>query len=351
MSLIATRLAPTARRSPLVAEEIAPAETLQRRLLVRLALCAGALLAVAAAMAAIAALLPAPPPATRSPFGAGFREAAPSATGLGAYILALQSSFYAALQGALGTFRSGAAGPWPLIGIGFAYGVFHAAGPGHGKAVISGYIVSGRAALRQGLALSTAAALIQACVALLLVGTVFVVLKQTAATMSATALMVERASFIAMAALGAVLLWRKSDVLAGSSDAAFCNCTSACLHGAFGSAAAPRRAGFREMAGIALAAGLRPCAGAVILLVFAYSQGMVAAGMAAVFAMAAGTALTTGAIAALTVGAKSVALRIFGGGTGRGSRAIAGAELLAAAFILVLGLTLLIGLWGGDRLV
>jgi ABC-type nickel/cobalt efflux system permease component RcnA len=96
---------------------------------------------------------------------------------------------------------------------------------------------------------------------------------------------------------------------------------------------------------VVLAAGIRPCAGAIVVLVFALSQGLFAAGMAATVAMALGTALTTGAIAALAVFAKALALRVAGGRGAGGALAMAGVELLAAAFVLVLGLTLLFGLW------
>ena len=96
-----------------------------------------------------------------------------------------------------------------------------------------------------------------------------------------------------------------------------------------------------------LAAGARPCAGAIIVLVFALAQGVFAAGVAAAFAMALGTALTTGAIAMLAVFAKALALRIAGGRGAAGALAVAGLELLAAAFVFVLGASLLLGLWTG----
>jgi ABC-type nickel/cobalt efflux system permease component RcnA len=101
---------------------------------------------------------------------------------------------------------------------------------------------------------------------------------------------------------------------------------------------------WRDMAGVAIAAGIRPCAGALIVLVFALSQGLFAAGIAATFAMALGTALTTSAIAALAVFFKAMALRLAGGRGASGAIAIAGLELLAAAFVLVLGASLLYGL-------
>jgi len=84
-----------------------------------------------------------------------------------------------------------------------------------------------------------------------------------------------------------------------------------------------------------------------VVLVFALSQGVFAAGIAATFAMALGTALTTGLIAAVAVFAKSLAVRLARGRGDTGSRIVAGLELLAAAFILVLGASLLAGLWTG----
>ena len=50
---------------------------------------------------------------------------------------------------------------WLLIGLSFAYGIFHAAGPGHGKAVISSYMVANEVALKRGILLSFVSALMQ----------------------------------------------------------------------------------------------------------------------------------------------------------------------------------------------
>ena len=100
------------------------------------------------------------------------------------------------------------------------------------------------------------------------------------------------------------------------------------------------------MLGVVLAAGVRPCVGAIVILVFASAGGLVAAGIAATFAMALGTALTTGAIATLAVFGKRLALRLAGGSGTTGTLVVAGLELCAAAFLLVAGIALLIGVWG-----
>jgi nickel/cobalt transporter (NicO) family protein len=324
------------------------------RLGLRLALALAAIAVVEGAVAVLAWLFgpAAAPSAPKNPFGAGLREAAPSAQGFGAWVLAVQGGFYRSLQAAVLALKSDGAALWSLTGIGFAYGVFHAAGPGHGKAVIAAYLVSSERALAKGFAMSLAAALVQALVAVALVGIAAVLLHATAAAMSRATNAAEIASFASVAALGSLLVWRKAgkvlDVAALARDPRGHAADACCYHVHLPPPEAINRiARWREAAGVVLAAGIRPCAGTIILLVFALAQGVFAAGAAATVAMALGTALTTGVIAGLAVFAKSLALRIAGGRGATGALAVAGLELLAAAFVLVLGGLLLIGLWTG----
>jgi nickel/cobalt transporter (NicO) family protein len=157
--------------------------------------------------------------------------------------------------------------------------------------------------------------------------------------------------------LGFALVWRKAGkVLAGPDDHDHSHahrhvdqshtCDDTCSHAHMPTPEVIKwMRGWRDMAGVVLAAGLRPCAGAIVVLVFALSQGLFAAGIAAVLAMALGTGLTTGSIAALAVFAKSIATRLTRGRGLHGVKIIAGIELFAAAFVLVLGASLLTGVW------
>ena len=317
----------------------------------RAAVALAAILVVALAFALLASLLASPPPPpVRGPFGTGLREAAPSTTGLGGAILALQGQFYRGLQGAVTALKESGGALWSLLALGFGYGAFHAAGPGHGKAVIAAYLVSSERALRRGVGMSFAAALVQALVAIAVVSVVAVLLRATAATMSRVANGVELLSFATVALLGAAVTWRKAGALIGvaalARDPLANSPAAACDHAHLPPPEALERLShWRERAGIVLAAGIRPCAGAIIVLVFALSQGLFAAGIAATFAMALGTALTTSAIAVLAVFAKRLALRLAGGRGAAAALVVAGLELLAAAFVLVLGLALLSGYW------
>lgn len=316
----------------------------------RLALAVGAILLAALLLAGLSllagAVAPAPP---RSPFGVGFREAAPGASVLGAWLLALQSSFSRSLQAAVAAI--GAGGSWaPTALLGLAYGALHAAGPGHGKAVIAGYILAGERALARGLALSFAAALLQALVAIAIVGVGVLLLRATAPGLTRAGNLIETTSFALVAALGLVVTWRKAGRLGALTDPAPKACGPGCGHLHLTDAEAlDSLDSWRARAGVVLAAGSRPCAGAVLILVFSASQGMLAAGIAATLAMALGTALTTGALASLAVLAKGLALRLAGGRGRGGALAIGALELVAAAFVLVLGLAMLSGLAAGAR--
>jgi nickel/cobalt exporter len=333
------------------AEPLSGSPSVPKRIGPRFALLLAAVAAVALGMAVLAWLFsPAAPPPARAPFGLGMREAAPASSGFGAYILAVQGSFYRSLQSAVTALKDNGAALWTLLGLGFVYGIFHAAGPGHGKAVISAYLVSDGRGLLKGFGLSLAAALVQAVVAIALVSVVAVLLKATATTVGRLTNGVEVASFTCVALMGAAIAWRKAGKLAGVLALARNPMAGAQVEGCDHAHLPPpevldRMRHWREMAGVVLAAGLRPCAGALVVLVFALSQGLFAAGVGATFAMALGTALTTGLIATLAVFAKALALRVAGGRGAAGSVAVAGLELLASAFVLVLGLSLLFGLW------
>ena len=98
---------------------------------------------------------------------------------------------------------------WALLGISFLYGIFHAAGPGHGKAVISSYLVANEETWRRGVVLSFASALLQALVAVALVGIAAALLNATAGTMCDAVRWIEIVSYALIALIGARLIWVK----------------------------------------------------------------------------------------------------------------------------------------------
>src|SRR5215467_16274213 len=107
--------------------------------------------------------------ALAQPFGMTRGAPQPEIGGVAGWILEKQAEFYRMLSGAIRAAKADGSAAWGLMGISFAYGVFHAAGPGHGKAVISSYLVANDETWRRGVALSAASALLQAVVAVVLV--------------------------------------------------------------------------------------------------------------------------------------------------------------------------------------
>jgi nickel/cobalt exporter len=95
--------------------------------------------------------------------------------------------------------------------------------------------------------------------------------------------------------------------------------------------------------------GIRPCSGAILVLVFALAQGMFWAGIAATFVMGLGTAITVATIAIIAVSAKGVAGRLAGGRDGGGALVMRGLEFGAAALVLLFGVGLLLGYVAAER--
>src|SRR6187401_1174601 len=168
-----------------------------------MAITAAALAAVAVFDAAVHALM------AQNPFGGPRPPAEPQVGGIIGWILARQSEFYREMSGTIRAAKSDGSAVWTLLGISFAYGIFHAAGPGHGKAVISSYLVANEETARRGIVLSFASALLQALVAVLIVGICAWLLNATAKTMCGAERAVEIASYALIAAFGFRLVWTK----------------------------------------------------------------------------------------------------------------------------------------------
>jgi nickel/cobalt transporter (NicO) family protein len=304
--------------------------------------------------------------------------------GVTGWLMAEQSSLTHLIAAKVHALHGQPSGAWALIGLGLAYGVVHAAGPGHGKAVLASYMLANETSLKRGAVMALMAALLQALIAIALVGAAGFVFRATASQMNEAADWIDLASYCGIAAIGAWLVWRKgSALLAALSERverrramaatpdylgaawrrpAFSLSAAAyraappgfagALADACGHAHAPDpaeldgRFSWRAAAGTVIAAGARPCSGAILALVFAMAQGLFAAGVAAVFAIAIGTAATTGALAWMAVFTKSAAMRLAAGENSRLALVAKGFEFAAALAVLAFGVALLIGARG-----
>ena len=321
----------------------------------------------------------------RHPFAIGANEGSVGhQNALGAWIIGQESAFYRMLNAALHATKDNPRAGLGLIAVSLAYGVFHAAGPGHGKAVVASYMISNEVALRRGLAISALAALMQAVVAVVVISILGALLHVTAQRLTAATEVLEFASYLAIIALGLALVWRKGRALlanlrpapsgslllasAGTAtlfdDAPFAGGVSsrfvaddgsahvhdpACGHLHMPDAAALSAPGFnwRAAAVTVMTAGARPCSGALAVLIFALSQGIYLAGIVSAFAMAIGTAATTGMLAIAAVYAKDFAVRLAEGRSTRGRLIGNVVELAAAACVLAFGIALMLASLSG----
>jgi nickel/cobalt exporter len=129
--------------------------------------------------------------------------------GIVGWLFAKQAEFYRQFSGLIRASKEDGTAAWSLMGVSFLYGVFHAAGPGHGKAVISSYLVANEETWVRGVVLSLLSALMQAAVAVVLVAIAAVLLHATAATMNSAVNWIETLSYLLIVLIGARLLWVK----------------------------------------------------------------------------------------------------------------------------------------------
>lgn len=286
-----------------------------------------------------------------------------------------------------------------LSGISFLYGVLHAAGPGHGKAVIASYVLADRQTVRRGTILAFLSAFVQALSALVLVAIISLTLRATRVEMAAAEKWLERASWAFVTLVGLWLLYSQLKALGwltrgktqvadthshahakhdhahaldhgpkhghhhthdhathdhahhghkhshdghghghGHSHAAGDACAT-CGHAHMPSPEAVRdNWSLKRALTLAFAVGIRPCTGAILVLIFAIGQGLLWAGVVATFAMAIGTAITVSLLAALAVTSRQAAERLAGGSGGRWASHIStAAGLMGGLLVTTLG--------------
>lgn len=256
-----------------------------------------------------------------------------------------QRSAQNALAAGLRAVRAGEPGAWlTLMGVCAAYGFFHAAGPGHGKLVIGGYGAAARVTAWRLSWLAVAASLAQALAAIALVGIGALVLGWGRVEMTQTAEQIlAPASYAAIALVG---LWlvvrglRRAVTAAAHPVDADGHCHS-CGH-AHGPSVdqAEAVASLRDAVAIIASIAIRPCTGAVFLLILCFGLGIPLAGIAGALVMGLGTASVTVLVALAAVGTRRTAL---GGWSGTGAvRAMALIEVVVGGLVALVATALVL---------
>lgn len=264
------------------------------------------------------------------------------------------------LAGAVRAIRAGE--PWALAGLlalCFAYGFAHAVGPGHGKFLIGGYGVARRVGFRRLAGIAVLTAMAQAAVAVAMVHAALWLLGWSREQMVGAAEgVLAAASSIAIGAIGLCLmvrggrqLWRQArhgdHHPAGQHghhgpdshhpDSYHHGPECGCGHDhAPAPEAVERATGWRDTLALVAGVAIRPCSGALFLLIVTWQMGIAAAGIAGTFAMGAGVAAVTVAVAGLAVWSREGALVLVP--DQRLAQVLPVIELLAGATIAVLAL-------------
>ncbi len=287
------------------------------------------------------------------------------------------------------------AGAVTLAALSFLYGILHAVGPGHGKTIISSYVVANEETVRRGVIISFIAAGLQALTAVALVGLLLFGLNASGLQVNAWSNQLESVSYAMIALVGLYLLTtqllrlfaelaRRARGACGRQTACARSCRASSRtimitinshhlghdhdhhdhghdhqhhHHAPGEACdhivdARQLAGpfsWRKVMAVVFSVGIRPCTGAILVLVFAVTQGVFWAGVGATFAMALGTAITVAVLATLALGSRELALKL-GGGNAVWTEAVWTACAIGGAVIIFLfGLLLFLASLGPTR--
>lgn len=267
------------------------------------------------------------------------------------WVMDKQRSFYGAMSLSMRQMKSQSpfAAALTLMLLSFGYGVFHAAGPGHGKAVISAWLLATENELRRGILIAFMSAVVQALTAIVIVSALLLFVTAVGTTARDVAGFLESASYALIALMGAYLIWtafrphqhaemaphehahdhHHHDHSHGhdhhhhdhshhhahdhghhhAHDHGDANC--GCGHAHVPEATQVRGEwSLTKAASLAFAVGIRPCSGALLVLIFANSLGLYWAGVTSTFVMALGTAITVSIIAAIAVYSKKLAISL-----------------------------------------
>ncbi|MCP2230089.1 MULTISPECIES: nickel/cobalt transporter [Erwinia] len=244
-----------------------------------------------------------------------------------------------------------------LMGFSLLYGVLHALGPGHGKVVIATFLATHPTKLKTSLQLTLAAAVVQGAVAILLVTVMLVVLQLSSRQLHLSSDWLEKGSYLLVSGLGLWLCWRAGKklwaalkparrglsirriVTADHQHSEQCGCGHQHVPD---SAMLAQAVGWKTKAAVVLSMGLRPCSGAIMMLLFAKVIGVYAWGVLSAIVMALGTALTVSAMALVVQMSRALALRLSKGASAQGWQTVAvnSLALLGGVLLVMAGVML-----------
>ncbi|MBO6826738.1 MAG: nickel/cobalt transporter [Sneathiella sp.] len=265
------------------------------------------------------------------------------------YIQTQQQAFHRELASALRALQEGGfAALGAMVTVSFLYGIFHAAGPGHGKAIISTYLLTHKSALKRGIGLSFAASMLQGLTAIILVEGAVLLIGMSSRSAMNTVPYLEKLSFALVGIIGLVLIRRAirlfrtpaSDPHDHTGHGEVCD---SCGHSHGPTAEELSKSmSLRDYFAIIGSIGIRPCSGSVLVLIFAEVLGLRLAGIFSVLMISLGTAITVSCLAVMAVYFQKAARHFASDASSSAIRRLsATANLMGGLLITALSLSLL----------
>ncbi|NMM46226.1 high frequency lysogenization protein HflD [Rhodospirillaceae bacterium KN72] len=220
-----------------------------------------------------------------------------------AWVAIQQAEFGVALRESVMAMRTGEGiGPASaLIGLSFLYGIFHAVGPGHGKAVVASFLMARDSKIRDGIMLSWLIAAVQAVVAIAAVAILGWVLDFGRIALLESMPLVETVSYGLIVLLGAGMIWNTLRGHGCDHDHHGMGHDHDHDHHHHHDTRVERRRSRWEFIATGVASGLRPCTGSLIVLLFTLAAGIYWIGVVSAFAMAVGVSITVSTIGILSI--------------------------------------------------
>ena len=228
-----------------------------------------------------------------------------------------------------------------VVAVSLAYGMFHAAGPGHGKTIVSSYFLANDAKLRHSVAVGYLIAGVHSLAALVVVLVLYYLIRGLfSANIEVANHWIQLITFGVIAVLGAVMLVGR--ILGRHMHLHFHSHDPGHGHEhepGNGDHPSHARVTMRRLMGIAVPAGVIPCPGAVAVTLFALSLNMLAVSILAVVAISIGMGITISVTGAIVILVKQGALRAAAAGRPeRDPRLRKAVEIGGAALLFVFGL-------------
>ncbi|NDV18085.1 DUF1007 family protein [Pseudodesulfovibrio sp. JC047] len=224
---------------------------------------------------------------------------------------------------------------WMFLGLSFVYGIVHAVGPGHGKAVVCSYFLSNPGSLLNGAIMGNAITFIHMSSAALAVGAAYLIFSTGMGGFAAASRTLQPASYALLGLMGLFLLGKAiRDILKGGMLSA-----SSCDH----DHDEPTGGTLKSILSVSFVTGLVPCPGAAVILAFAIGLNIFWIGILALICMAAGMGLTTTLFAWVAVTARSATLKLSGANRKLFNVLYAALSICGAAAIAIFGAALFFG--------